>query len=70
MSRRQVCRQSGRRIRLHKSEYSRNMPPTMIGLAHDRALGTLQGKKTPQQALDAAVSRGNELLRQLQKSNS
>jgi sn-glycerol 3-phosphate transport system substrate-binding protein len=30
----------------------------------------LQGKKTPQQALDAAVSRGNELLRQFQKSNS
>jgi sn-glycerol 3-phosphate transport system substrate-binding protein len=30
----------------------------------------LQGKKTPQQALDAAVTRGNELLRQFQKSNS
>jgi sn-glycerol 3-phosphate transport system substrate-binding protein len=30
----------------------------------------LQGKKTPQQALDSAVSRGNELLRQFQKSNS
>jgi sn-glycerol 3-phosphate transport system substrate-binding protein len=30
----------------------------------------LQGKKTPQQALDAAVSRGDELLRQFQKSNS
>jgi sn-glycerol 3-phosphate transport system substrate-binding protein len=30
----------------------------------------LQGKKTPQQALDAAVMRGNELLRQFQKSNS
>jgi sn-glycerol 3-phosphate transport system substrate-binding protein len=30
----------------------------------------LQGKTTPQQALDAAVTRGNELLRQFQKSNS
>lgn len=30
----------------------------------------LQGKKTPQQALDAAVMRGNEILRQFQKANS
>ncbi len=30
----------------------------------------LQGKKTPQQALDAAVARGNELLRQFQRANS
>lgn len=30
----------------------------------------LQGKKTPQEALDAAVLRGNEILRQFQKANS
>jgi sn-glycerol 3-phosphate transport system substrate-binding protein len=30
----------------------------------------LQGKKTPKQALDDAVARGNDLLRQFQKANS
>ena len=39
-------------------------------LVEEEIENALQGKKTPQQALDAAVSRGNELLRQFQKSNS
>jgi len=37
-------------------------------LVEEEIENALQGKKTPQQALDAAVSRGNELLRQFQKS--
>lgn len=39
-------------------------------IVEEEVENALQGKKTPQQALDAAVSRGNELLRQFQKSNS
>ncbi len=39
-------------------------------IVEEEVENALQGKKTPQQALDSAVSRGNELLRQFQKSNS
>lgn len=46
----------------------KSLCPQMSNVVDEELEGVWTGKKTPQQALDEAVSRGNQLLERFEKS--